>query len=119
MADINDRINYVMDHFDYERVRKTMEALNWRWINAEFQIPTVPELREATRKLLVRAINTAHRDQKQVVMATGGFVVTVDPSEDFVSLAFTVEQADNMYMEPGYGVEIEDEVIEISVDCLP
>lgn len=113
------KVDYVMDHFDYDKVYRVMEALNWRWIDAEFQVPTVPELREATRKLLVRAINTAHRDQEQVVMATGGFVVTVDPGEDFVSLEFTVERVDNMFMEPGYGVENEDEVIEILVDSLP
>lgn len=113
------KIDYVMDHFDYDKVSKAMQVLDWQWVDTKDGVPSVAELREASRKLLVRAINTAYRRQEQTVMATGGFVATVDPDGDFVSLEFIVERSDNAFMEPGYGEELDDEVIEITVDSLP
>lgn len=112
MTNINDRINYVMDHFDYERVRKTMLALDWQWFNAEEGVPSIAELREGSRKLLERVAKTGLERQTSAKMMTGGFVAGYDTPEDVLYLEFNLCESDDTYMAEG----IQDDLPEIVID---
>lgn len=106
-------VDTVMDGFDFERVHKAMVALDWKWFDAENGVPSIAELRESSRKLLRHAINSSYRTQEQVVIGTGGFWVTVDPSEDFVSLEFILSRTDNLW---DTSEEEDEEPLEITLE---
>lgn len=44
-------IQYVVENFDYKKVRKVMTFLNWKWRNAG--VPTIDELKEQSIELLL------------------------------------------------------------------
>ena len=84
-----DAIDGIMDHFKFEQVRQVMELLNWEWVMAEEGIPTVPELRQESRRLLKMAF------KEKTDVSTGGFHVRYDSDADggeFIQLMFAVEE---------------------------
>lgn len=80
-------IESIMDNFDFDKVQKVMEFLNWKWVSTENGIPSVQELRSQARRLIKEAI------EEKVRIATGGFRVDYF-SEDggYVELSFIVDQ---------------------------
>jgi hypothetical protein len=50
---IQEQIDEIMDSFDFERVQKIMEALNWQW--HEEGVPDIYTLRTEARKHLKQA----------------------------------------------------------------
>lgn len=66
-------IDNIMDNFDFNRVAKCMEVLEWKWCDVE-GIPTEPDIRKSARKLLnnIKEEFTSNRYS----IAAGGFVVT-------------------------------------------
>jgi len=84
-----DAIDGIMDNFKFEQVRQVMELLNWEWVAAEEGIPTVPELRQESRRLLKMAF------KEKTDVSTGGFHVRYDSDADgveFIQLMFAVEE---------------------------
>jgi hypothetical protein len=81
-------IDEIMDWFDFERVVKVMEFLNWKWITAEEGVPSIGEIKKTARRLLKEAI------KKKTSIATGGFKVTYLPKEDFLHLEFVISEFD-------------------------
>lgn len=61
-----DRINQIMDWFDFRKVYNAMMALEWTW-GGEY--PCEAELREQARKLL----NQLVKDKQCATIGTGGF----------------------------------------------
>ena len=41
-----EEVEDILDEFDFNRVRVTMEALDWQWFNAEDGLPSFGELRK-------------------------------------------------------------------------
>lgn len=77
-----DRINDLLDAFDFERVHRAMRALNWRWGLDPGEAPTVSDLRRCARLL---------RDAKpDDVTSTGGLYVERDKSGDY-ELSFRID----------------------------
>lgn len=68
------RINYIVDHFDFEKVQKTMTALNWCWQHIDdpddqsMRPPSVDRMRLVATRLLLNAAN-----EKERLFGTGGF----------------------------------------------
>jgi hypothetical protein len=83
-----EHIDDVMDHFDFERVHKTMVALDWVWLRAENGIPEPWELRKAARRMLKEVWRT-----DSGTIATGGFRAEAMHDEDEESLTLTFEVA--------------------------
>ena len=84
-----DAIDGIMDYFDFEKVLKVMELLEWEWQDAEEGIPTVPELRQQARRLLKMSL------KEKTNPSTGGFHVMYESREDgseFIQLMFAVEE---------------------------
>jgi len=109
-----EKINNVLDQFDFEKVHRVMEFLEWEWASGarkddsiiyeheEMRIPTVQEMICAARRLLVSAI------KDETSWDTGGFRATAkiersedeDSPDDFthsvtVSLEFVLEEIDD------------------------
>jgi hypothetical protein len=77
------RIPEVMERFDFEKVQRTMEFLNWKWANtsAGNSTPTVEELEsEAYRQLheVIRIYEERGRPVSGMNVASGGFEARVD-----------------------------------------
>jgi len=77
-----EKIDDVMDWFEFEKVEKAMVALDWQWRTAAEGIPTVQELRREARKRLREAIQSGYS-------STGGFTATY--SHGVLKLAFIIE----------------------------
>lgn len=83
----NELIDEVMDDFDFHKVQKCMEALEWTYHDSEEIPPPIPDLRKTARRLLRSVLN-----EKIVCCATGGFVATY--YDNILSLRFEVESFD-------------------------
>jgi len=68
-----DRIDEIMDNFNFNKVEQTMKALNWQWSSID-GVPEEHELRKLARRLL-KDISTKNVSQSdfRYTLATGGF----------------------------------------------
>jgi hypothetical protein len=87
---INEQIESILDEFDFYKVQKVMQALNWNWAtsNVENGTPTISELRKTARHLLKDVADVTLGYSK---IGTGGFYAQRD-SEGCLTLSFTVEE---------------------------
>lgn len=77
------RVDEIIEHFDFEKVHKVMELLNWRWACYEDEnyedcydtVPSVGALRIQARKLLIDAVDKGYG-------GCGGFEVSCFVYED-------------------------------------
>ena len=101
---VEEILDSIMDSFDFEKVHKCMELLDWTWCMkynlsrdrselVESHVPTVEELKETAANLLWYTVNC-----KDDLVATGGFQVEKDfsnPNDPWISLKFIVEECEN------------------------
>ena len=84
-------LDEIMDNFDFEKVAKVMETLNWTWLGADTS-PTVEELQNMAGNLLWDVCNADYD-----VVSAGGFEASKDfsdPDDPYVALRFVVEEWD-------------------------
>lgn len=82
-------IDEVMREFNFERVSKTMQSLDWRWaITSSGRIPSLAEIRTLARQLLLDAI------ERKGLASTGGFEASYseNPVGPSLKLRFIVEE---------------------------
>ena len=82
-------IDEIMDNFDFEKVHKTMIALNWGWADSDggLSIPDLSDIKKSARCRLKTAM------EENVSCASGGFFV--EKEDDYISLKFVVAEWDN------------------------
>jgi hypothetical protein len=82
-----------MDNFDFERVEKVMDCLNWKWGCIEGQVPDIYEIRRFARQLLADTIiGLCHLiEDKSFSLCSGGFVAK-SYRDGSLSLSFIVEE---------------------------
>jgi hypothetical protein len=96
-------IDGIIDHFDFNRVMTTMDALHWRWSGMK-DTPTKQELIDSASERLHSAItqvlnpdNKEHRDIGWI-SASGGFKATAWRTKKFnlaqLKLEFIVSEWD-------------------------
>jgi hypothetical protein len=69
-----DNIDHIMDHFDFAKVVKTMEALNWEWSSTD-GVPDESEARTFARGLLKSAAaRIVSKEENHCYIGCGGFV---------------------------------------------
>ena len=99
MSDYQEDIDYILDNFDFERVKKAMDALEWCYHDAETGKVSVYELRKMARYILRSLIPYADRDY--YLCGCGGFEATVNNYEDcdkpIFKLRFVIEEWENEY----------------------
>lgn len=94
--EINSTVNEVMDLFDYERVHKVMEFLDWEW--AGKSIPEIYDLRVESRRLLEEVANKVIEGEEYYFVATDGFKAEAWKNDDDtlgLRLSFILENSEN------------------------
>ena len=86
MREMQEQIDEIMDNFDFERVHRMMNTLDWKWVDGdgEFSVPDVPELRKTARRLLYQVI-----DEGFIHCGSGGF--NVSKGENWIVLQWGPE----------------------------
>lgn len=94
MKSKNEMIDNIMDNFDFGRVAKTMEALNWKWVmSVPDEVPQEHDIRKAARKLLKSVPDTFIKDS--YCTGTGGLYVQAwYENTDLVLMELTFVVAD-------------------------
>ena len=96
---VNKMIDDIMDEFNFAKVQKVMESLDWKWVG---EYVTIEMLREEARRLLRGACNARLGDFKDehweigIANSTGGFEAKAwcDESKEHITdleLKFVVE----------------------------
>ena len=72
-------VQEVLENFDFDKVKKTMQFLDWKWIDLEggFQVPSTAKLVLAAKKYLELAYDglcKADYKDTEYFVACGGFV---------------------------------------------
>lgn len=69
--DYETQIENILETFDFERVEKTMKALNWKYSTSDFKeyFPNIRELKKTAKECLENAIKCNFSE-------TGGFLAT-------------------------------------------
>ena len=65
----------IMDEFDFAKVKRVMDHLDWQWVGTEEGVPTIGEMRRLVRDLMARSYDYATKSGKDSLDGTGGFVV--------------------------------------------
>jgi hypothetical protein len=86
MATEQEMIDEIMDCFEFEKVHKTMVALDWKWVSCK-EVPELHEIKKAAREHLKRAI-------AEGTSWSGGFRATYDGNINVLELMFVVEDWD-------------------------
>jgi hypothetical protein len=101
--DLDGMIREIMNEFDFDKVERAMEALNWKWRG---ETPTLYDLRETAESLLRGAAQSRLGDFKNehhdvsIINGTGGFEAKAFCNEDKtkitgLDLAFIVTSWDS------------------------
>ncbi len=85
-----EKIEYVIEKFNFERVHLTMKILDWGWAippvyKPDFtEIPSIVRMKTCARDLMIRAYNELITEQygEYYVCGTGGFEATCSKEED-------------------------------------
>ena len=86
-ADWREKIDKIMDAFDFGKVRRVMEFLGWKWHTDDgMRVPEEPVIRAEARRLLIMAISLGESGS----IISGGLEAT--RFEGDLSLSFEVEQ---------------------------
>jgi hypothetical protein len=84
------QIEYVLNEFDFKRVRKAMKMLNWVWFPIN-KVPTIKQLKEYARNLINQAVENP---QSHCIIGCGGFEVEKWDEDEWITLRFILEQVD-------------------------
>jgi hypothetical protein len=72
---LENQLDEIMDSFDFKKVKKMMEAVDWVWATTDGEVPDEYELRKAARRMMRVAINGEE-------CSTGGFRAWVTDGKD-------------------------------------
>lgn len=73
-------IDELIANFDWDKVKKIMEKLDWTWWGSE-ETPTYEEMQKCVRDLY-SSIKDRVEKNEYAFAATGGFKLTFNPEED-------------------------------------
>ena len=85
------KIKSILNHFDFNKVKKIMDVLNWKWASSKNGVPDIDEIIGLATRLLIDACV-----EKQNI-STGGFRAVYDDNGDgdpYVGLEFIVEECE-------------------------
>ena len=71
-------IDYIVDNFDFVKVRAIMTTLNWGWAATEGKPPSIPVMKEFVYNNLHRLVEEMFDNKKKRLTAsTGGFLFEI------------------------------------------
>lgn len=88
---IDNMITDIMEDFDFEKVRKVMLMLDWKWDigNGEMTVPSVYRMTKKAEQLLRDAAKDYGKKDHHTI-SSGGFTATL--YEDMLTLSFELEE---------------------------
>lgn len=89
--DVDAKIKSILNHFDFNTVKKIMDVLNWKWVSSKNGVPDIDEIRKLATRLLIDAC------VEKTNISTGGFRAVYDDNGDgdpYVGLEFIVEECE-------------------------
>ena len=66
-----EEIEDILDNFDFEKVKKVMDALEWTYYDSADSTVSIAELRKTARRLLIDVYNAFNSDHWY--LSSGGF----------------------------------------------
>lgn len=85
-------IDEIMDNFDFGKVAKVMDFLDWKWamvgMTSQYCVPEEPEIRKEARGRLSKVYDHAVGQGRKYETATGGFWYSYDPQHSILNLDF-------------------------------
>lgn len=94
MTSFDRQIQVIMRDFDFKRVHKAMQALNWTY-RAD-KVPSLQEIKDTLLELIKSTIEDYRG--KKVTHSTGGFEVTIN---NWVELEVSFILEEGQYCSPG------------------
>lgn len=96
---LQEKIDNIMDCFDFNKVHDIMEHLNWTWATTRCEVPDIIDLKHCARKLLNDVVdqyinNRMYGDDQSHVFgkSTGGFKAEL--YYEILELSFILESWD-------------------------
>ena len=89
--DVDAKIKSILNHFDFNRVKKVMDVLNWKWASSKNGVPDMDKIIGLATRLLIDAC------VEKTNISTGGFRAVYDDNGDgdpYVGLEFIVEECE-------------------------
>ena len=101
MKSKSDMIDDIMDNFDFGRVAKCMESLDWKWMSVPEGVPQEYDIRKSARKLMKSVPDVLIKDNYHT--GSGGLYVEAwYESTELVLMELTFVVAE-------WGVDVDDE----------
>ena len=70
-AELENKIEEIMDRFDFKKVLEHMEETKWCWqMTSGYKVPDMDQIRSTARRLLTNAV---WNDESVANVSTGGF----------------------------------------------
>ena len=79
-------IDYIIDHFNFKKVKKHMDSANWTW-GFNNNVPSIFELKSSALNLLMNAVD----EESGYWVESGGFCVM--KCGDYLKLNFSVAES--------------------------
>ena len=81
------KIDNIMENFDFDKVQSVMDYLDWKWVGTKNGIPTIDEIRDEAKRMLIDAAF------EETPISCGGLKVTYEnddenPDDPFIQLEF-------------------------------
>ena len=95
-------IDEIIENFNWEKVHKTMTALNWVWHDSEGETPTTGMLFKCAVRLLHDAYDGAEKEKCDYGANTGGFcarAIVDDETKEIIELRIAFEVCNWDYYE--------------------
>ena len=87
---IDKKIKKIMKHFDFEKVHRVIELLDWKWKTEEgLEVPSVKQLKKYAKKQLENVVDNYKKKHEDLYISSGGFETRIEYSE--LHLRFIVE----------------------------
>jgi hypothetical protein len=95
-------VDDILNEFDFEKVHDPMVAIDRKWASPQMAVPSIRELKDTARYLLINVYNMRQGEYKDthhevpVTCGTGGFRATAlcneDQVVDFLKLEFIITE---------------------------
>ena len=81
------KIDSIMENFDFDKVQSVMDYLDWKWVGTKNGIPTIEEIEDEAKRMLIDAAF------EETSLSCGGLKVTCEndganPDDPFILLEF-------------------------------
>lgn len=86
-----EQIDEIMDNFDFNKVARVMDFLDWKWYLKEYRVPEESEIRKQVRMNLSKVFDYGQGQGRKYTLCTGGFVHSYDPQYTELQLSFELD----------------------------